>query len=316
MINILKNKPIIINTDLDGIISGLILKKYLNCKIIGFSNSADKVWLDESFNIDKLKDFCFVDMYVANPEIIVIDQHIISVNQEQHKILEKNPNKINPNLLNMRCFLPNESYYKKYPFGTVHFIVALLEGNGFDLENLALQQSIQGLSFMDLILRADDTMKTTIDSNYMENAKEWWQWLSELSNQGQVTRQFSNYLCNLPEGYAAKKKQEIANHLTNYPFNCDTPDGGVKNITEADYLKDSVKKYFQFISDVSNIELFNLNKCFKEHLIGKTYRVTLTSKFHDDFIKNNQIKDKDIFSYAFVRTSNRDKNFSCTILNE
>ncbi len=36
-----KNKNIIINTDIDGILSGALLVKYLGCQIVGFTNSKD-----------------------------------------------------------------------------------------------------------------------------------------------------------------------------------------------------------------------------------------------------------------------------------
>lgn len=66
MLEKLKNKPILINSDLDGIISGLLLKKYLNCTIVGFTNSAETIWLQKGFT--DFKNACFVDMYVTNPE--------------------------------------------------------------------------------------------------------------------------------------------------------------------------------------------------------------------------------------------------------
>ena len=33
------NNKIIINTDIDGFLSGMILKQYFNCEIVGFTNS-------------------------------------------------------------------------------------------------------------------------------------------------------------------------------------------------------------------------------------------------------------------------------------
>ena len=38
-----RNPNIIINTDIDGILSGVILVKYCNCRIVGFTNSKDCV---------------------------------------------------------------------------------------------------------------------------------------------------------------------------------------------------------------------------------------------------------------------------------
>lgn len=314
MIELLKNKPIIINTDLDGLISGLILKEYLDCRVIGFSNSAEKFWLNKQ-SVNDFKDACFVDMYVADPDTIVIDQHIISVNDEHHGVLSGNPNKINPNLLNKRCFLPNQSYYKKYPFGTVHFIVALLEGKGVDLTGLDLDRTEEGLSFIDLILRSDDAMNTTINSNYEANANEWWDWLEGESDGGAITIKFKTYLAHLKNtnpGYAIKKKNEIARILQNTPFNCNSPDGGIRNILEEDKLKENAKKYFQFISDISGITLFDIDANFRTYS-GTIGRTSLTSIQQNELISANTLCGEKIFSYAFVRTSNRGNNFSYTL---
>lgn len=40
-----KNKNIIINTDIDGFLCGVILQKYFDCKIVGFSNSRETIWV-------------------------------------------------------------------------------------------------------------------------------------------------------------------------------------------------------------------------------------------------------------------------------
>lgn len=309
MLNQLKNKPIIINTDLDGIISGLFLQHYLNCKIVGFSNSAQNIWLQTNFT--NFKDVCFIDMFVANPDVICLDQHIVSVNKKHHNILKNNPKKINPNLLNERCFLPDLSYYKKYPFGTIHFILALLERENYDLSKLNIFKTVHNLQFIDLILRADDTMNTTINSRYVENANDWWKWLQELSKQGKTILKFKNYLDKNTKGSSVNIKNSIEKILQSNPFNCDSPDGGIKEITKNNYLKENVKSYFKFIAEISNLDLFNINTSFKKYK-GKTKRLSLNKEFQEELITNNTINGNKIFSYAFVRSSKRDYNFSCT----
>jgi hypothetical protein len=254
-------------------------------------------------------------MYVADPDTIAIDQHIVSVNDEHHNILSQNPNKINPNLLNKRCFLPNQSYYMKYPFGTVHFIIALLEEMGLKLTDLNFNNTMYNLSFIDLILRSDDAMNTTVDSNYMKNASEWWDWLECKSNYGAITTKFKEYLANTETKYAVAKKSEIATILQSHPFNCNTPDGGVNDILDGNKLKDNVKNYFQYISNVSGIKLFDVNVNFKAYK-GAAKRTSLSSRQQHELIASNTINGQEIFSYAFVRTSNRDNNFSYTVKNK
>jgi len=40
-----KNKNIVINSDIDGFLCGMILQKYFGCRVVGFSDSRDTVWL-------------------------------------------------------------------------------------------------------------------------------------------------------------------------------------------------------------------------------------------------------------------------------
>ncbi len=310
MIELLRNKPIIINVDLDGILSGLLLKKYLNCEVVGFTNSAAFVWFNESLNI-AYSDVCFVDIFIANPAVICIDQHIISVNKEHFEKLKLNSNKINPNLLNPRFHLPNSSYRKKYPFGTVHFIIALLEKEGVDLSDLELHNSLNGISFMDALLRADDTMKTTVDSNYEKNASEWWSWLKEFSDEGKTISILKNYLDTLTPKNASSIKENIGEVLTNKPFYCDTTDGGMSNITADGFLTKNSKNYFQFLADLSNIEVFDLKASYKKYK-GNSERMDLNKTQTKELITSNTINNKRVFSYAFVKSNQKKENFSVT----
>ncbi|MCF6278863.1 MAG: hypothetical protein L3J14_00785 [Flavobacteriaceae bacterium] len=325
MLEKLKNKPILINSDLDGIISGLLLKKYLNCTVVGFTNSAETIWIQKGFT--NFEEICFVDMFVANPKIVCIDQHIISVNEKHHAILKKNQNKINPNLLSPHFHLPNSSYKTKYPFGTVHFIIALLEKEGFDLsellvkntnngivdfDDLDLEKSSNTLSFIDLILRADDTMKTTVDSRYVDNATNWWKWLIELSNNGKTTLKLKDYLDSLDAKKASEIKKTIKDLLQHKPFLCDSSDGGITELTSVNgFLKVHAKRYFKFISQLSNIEIFNIDCEFKTYK-GITKRLSLNKKQQQELIEFNTIDSRKVFSYAFVRTESREDSFSCT----
>ena len=75
-----KNKYIIINSDIDGFLSGMILQKYYGCQVVGFSNSWDRVWINKLYEelVDNpLTSPIYIDLYVANPDVICIEQHII-----------------------------------------------------------------------------------------------------------------------------------------------------------------------------------------------------------------------------------------------
>ena len=310
MVEILRNRPLIINADLDGIISGLLLSKYLNCSIVGFSNSNKEIWLRQDFNKD-LKFICFVDLFVVNPEIVSIDQHIVAGNASHLERLSKNPKKINPNLLNLRFHNPSESYRLKYPFGTVHFIIALLEQNGFDLSGLQLRKEMQGIKFIDLLLRADDCMKTSVYSAYKENALEWWFWLYAFSNKGKCIKDCNDYLNVLTKKEAEQIKRKIGRFLKNAPFNCDSSDGGLDELTENGYIKENAFHLIDLLSSYVEVPLFNFGGKYKKYN-GIAKRLNLSKKQLNELIDKGTIDNKKVFSYAFVRTLEREENFSVT----
>ena len=75
------NPKIVVNTDIDGIFSALMLHHYLNCEIAGFCNSVETVWIDQN-RIDSIFDAVYIDMFVPRNKVICIDQHIVAVDEE------------------------------------------------------------------------------------------------------------------------------------------------------------------------------------------------------------------------------------------
>lgn len=312
MISKLKiNNNLIINTDIDGIISGLLLSNFCDCKVVGFSNSLDKVWLDVS-KCSSIYDGVYVDMYVPNENTITIDQHIIAVNNIHLKMISQNSNKINPNIYNPRFFLPIDSYKRKYPFGACHFITATLLREGVDVSKIYFYNSSDSIFFIDYFLRADDAMITTL-SKYKENAKDWWKWLLDYSNKSNVIKFIINYVYSKNIDRAIEIKNSISNILL-YKFKCDRTDGGITNIIDdKGNLKQNVKEYIQFISNLSNLNCFDLKISFKEFK-GLNKRTCLSEHQLIELIDNNSVNGEKIFSYAFVKTVNNSENFSYTIM--
>jgi len=304
-----KNNKVIVNTDLDGIFSALILHHYLNTEIAGFCNSAETVWVDAS-KINSIYDGVYIDMFVPRKDVVCIDQHIIAIDEEHCRAISMLGTKFNPNLDHPRFHTPSTSYYLKYPFGTVHYIIACMERNGIDI-NLQLDTLIQpNLFFQDLLLRADDTMQTTVESPYKKNAQAWWDWLKDFSHNGITVTKLCNYLYSLTNADVSKKKTDTTYLLKN-TYHTDSPDGGFKHICDTSgFLQDRVKKYVQFLSTISRLDVFDLSIKVETH-VGAAKRISLTPK------QREKIKgmDSDIFSYAFVRSVERAENFSYTKMN-
>jgi hypothetical protein len=230
----------------------------------------------------------FEDIFIANPEVVCIDQHIISANRDHHNTLEGNENKLNPNLLNPRFYSPSKLYRTKYPFGTAHFILALIENTGIDSTSINLNNIVEGISFMDLLLRADDTMKTTIDSRYTNNAKDWWNWLEDLSGDGNLMVEMILYLNSLSEESASFIKDENGKKLTSKPFNCNTSDGGIQDITSNGFLKDNVKCYFNFMREVSQINGIDFEAKYTRFR-GYSERMKLSKNKVEELVQKNTI---------------------------
>lgn len=78
------NKNCIINTDIDGILCGILLQNILNWEIVGFCDSKDSIWIN--LNLEKeFENIVFVDIYLAKTSFKCIDQHMVAYDLDQVK---------------------------------------------------------------------------------------------------------------------------------------------------------------------------------------------------------------------------------------
>lgn len=309
MIEALKlNKKLIINTDLDGVLSGLILQEFLGCEIVGFCNSDNKLWLIEEEK-SHYKQFTFIDMFVVNKDITCIDQHIISYDEQHSFLLKSHGNKINPNLIRGRFFSSTSSYIKKYPFGTVHFIIAELEKNGLDLEKIKLFSAENTLNPIDFFLRADDALLTSVEK-YKENAKDWWEWLKNYSCEGKITNKFIDYVYSDINAFELKK--EVETLLLAKPFYCKKPDGGFFEILDSENrLLPNFKLYLDFIAREINLSPLMMKENFMV-LEGIPKRINFKIADFSELMAHSTVSGKKVFSYAFVKSQGKENSFSFT----
>lgn len=311
---------IIINSDLDGFLCGLLLHHYFQSHIIGFSNSADTIWVDQAIK-DKEKALynpVYVDMFVADNAIVSIDNHIIAANKQHWQLLRQNPNKLNPNLQidYPRCFSSPHSYKNKYCLATFHFLCGLIEKEVgekivFDLDKRIGKTNKLG----DLILRADKTMVITL-LDYTENARWWWKWLRDISPNGIISN-FIQYLGKIPTDMVGKINQNVSTRLLNKPYYCDSNDGGYKHILDKEgFLLDKMKTLIQTLAKVTCLNCFPLDRQYNA-FVGEAVRTHISRKdieiFSEELIKNQTVNGRKVFSYSFVNsTHNKNVNFSYT----
>lgn len=309
------NKDIVINTDIDGFLCGMILQKYYRCRVVGFSNSRETVWL-----IPKIEDInkpIYIDLYVANPTVTCIEQHIIAYDKDHHNEICSFGTKINPNLDRKRTFVGDmeSDYYHKYPFGTVHYLIALMAKEDIHVELPDLTKVYQisepgnpskklNTNAGHIILRADDALYSTL-SPYRANALDWWDWLDPSNNSSAISklRQFINS-CDVH--FAREYKDDVGKFFR--ALDCDGNDGAFKTVTDnSGNLLDKVIKYKNVICSILEMEL-DLYRFYKIH--KGEYAVQFCRPDSNMTI----LHSKNLYSYAFIFGPNpRFPNFSYTI---
>lgn len=313
-----KNKNIIINTDIDGFLSGMLLQRYYGCKVVGLSNSWDCVWTDPAYEqatADALRDAIYIDLFVADPSVVCIEQHIIGYDEAHNRRIAAMGTKINPNIMRPnRTFV--DDYFHKYPFGTVHFLIAQMEREGFGVELPPLNAeasaivSKYGLTVGDILLRADDALFSSLGP-YKANTEEWWPWLLQLSDNAPSVRAMMDYI-----GMADATKSTEVKKQTGYyfrrEFGCDGADGAYKVITQPDgSLLPSVARYCDEISQMMQMPL---TLPLKYHMHKGA---AATKRYVGDGSDLDFAANADLYSYAFIYgPRSKYHNFSYTIRME
>ena len=286
-----KNKKCIINTDLDGILSGMLLKKFLNWEVVGYSNCCgrveDNLWLKNG--ITDIEECIFVDLPVIMKEFSTIDQHFVAFDDDNIISYNAGENKINPNIICSRTYIKND-YTKKYPFGTVHFILAVLERLGIipDDYRIDFYKSIGTFDLSDLFLRADRVVGNTFF--YTQNCLWWNNWIKNCG--GSLTKTLFDIA---EKEYKVRKEAEQNVERCLKEFGCAGIDGECSNLfRKRDNTK--LKEYFDFLSSAFGLESLPV---FDYYSYDKLYGERIMIENNLNEIKGI-IKREDLFSYAFV----------------
>lgn len=306
------NKDIIINTDIDGFLSSMILQKYYGCKVVGFSNSRETIWVTPE--VKSIYDPIYIDLYVNSPNVICIDQHIIAFNKSHHEKIRAMGTKINPNLDRERTFVGDmkSDYYHKYPFGTVHYLVSLMakEGINVNLGDLGTQYvfNISGKRYTtcvgQVMLRADDALYSTL-SPYRENALDWWNWLAS-EKESPAIQSMVNYINGLEIAKAGEYKKNVGEFFK--ALGCDDIDGAFKTIS--DNNGNLLPKVSEYLNTITTLIGINVDIPSKYIIHRGKYEIKFCRPGYD-----MKILDADnLYSYAFIfGPQSKYPNFSYTI---
>lgn len=310
-----KNPNIIINTDIDGFLCGEILRHYYGCKIVGFSNSKKEIWVTPE--VKSIFDPVYIDLYVARPDVVCIEQHIIAKDREHHLKIEQMGTKINPNVERGRTFVGDHTgdYYHKYPFGTVHYIITLMAREGINVELPSLSSKVfdngidLGTEIGQIILRADDALYSTL-SAYADNAQDWWTYLDGGHNYPAI-KKLREYIGTCNRSMAKEYKEKIGYVFKN-KLNCDGADGAFTYILEKDgSLQPRVHKLWEIICRTLAFDNGNVTP-LPHNLILHEGRF-LKSFFRPGY-EMEVLKADNLYSYAFIYgPHSKFPNFSYTL---
>ena len=128
----------ILSPDSDGLLSALLMSKYLNWNIVGFYDG--KVLLLKNGISCFDEKTVFLDMEVFRSNVRSIGHHMVNYNKrllnktrELSKLFQNNYAQcVQPNLL--REFDAKNNFRIKYPFGTVHLLLAILGSRLFNIK--------------------------------------------------------------------------------------------------------------------------------------------------------------------------------------
>ncbi|GAA4100093.1 hypothetical protein ACFFOS_19220 [Nocardioides kongjuensis] len=133
----------VVNTDIDGLLTGALLHHEFDWPIIGFSDTAHS-WIDSRVPTPlNLRETTWVDLDMCVPGSRSISQHVVSNTAAEAELVTAFAESVNANLLVGRHRL--DRYTDKYPYGTFQW-VAWLVGN--DLGTSTGDAIASGLAWM------------------------------------------------------------------------------------------------------------------------------------------------------------------------
>ncbi len=152
-----KNQDCILSPDSDGLLCGLFMSHYLNWKIRGFYDG--KILLiQKGFT---MSDCIFLDMEIFRENVQSVGQHMIMFNRDKLPVNWSGfNNAISAN--NLRNFDVKHNFKEKYPFGTIHLLMAIIG------QVIPLKISKDAIC---PILYTDGVFKNLF--NYPENCLSW-----------------------------------------------------------------------------------------------------------------------------------------------
>ena len=175
-----KDQYAILSPDTDGFLCGLFMSNYLNWKIVGFYDGKIlKIKKDTSS-----KNCVFLDMEILRKNIRSIGHHINihNINEPPPNYDEIMKNCINPNYI--RRFDRIHNFSQKYPLGTIHFLIFIIDNINFNTSKIE-DEGLGTLFFADgiwkILFKYTDNFLEWFNFLDVGERIEWWKKLKQIS---------------------------------------------------------------------------------------------------------------------------------------
>lgn len=175
-----KGQNAILSPDMDGFLCGLLMSHYLSWNIIGFYDGKFLL-LKKGFSTE---NSVFLDMEILREGIYSIGHHMNAHNFNDLPVdyNKSMSNCINPNYI--RKFDRAHDFSKKYPLGTIHLLMYILETKYPNLVKIK-KEGLAPLFFADGVWKILFKYTTNVLNwfDYLHSGKEadWWLKLKQLS---------------------------------------------------------------------------------------------------------------------------------------
>lgn len=159
--------PMVISCDLDGILSAMLLQATLGWRVVGYYNG-ETLWLQDEARCIYRDLTVFVDHDINREEIPSIGHHMLQWGPDTPpgKLIQSSS--VNPNIL--RGVNIRDGWQRKYPFGTLHFLLACFNSLG-----LLTSHIVPGRDFVPVLLQVDSVIESAV--RYPQNVLDWLAWL-------------------------------------------------------------------------------------------------------------------------------------------
>ena len=270
-------KNIITNIDPDGFFSFALLHKFFGCDLVGFTNSKEYVYLINGKDYSK-NHVTYVDMYVCDPTIQSIDQHIVTYSQNENNELLGYGTKLNPNIYHEHSFT---NYKVKYPFSTFIYLCTLLEKEGYVIDIDWNKKITDDLDVGSILLRIDGVLTNLAD--YTDNCINWLKWTEQYCNGGKFIKDMKTYIDG---SISVLQTKNISNRVEDYfkmRFHSESKDGGYKSLRDDNF--GYVFEFMKFAFEILNVDFkFTRKELSEMHVFegGKNLSKPLDLKTRQD----------------------------------